>query len=191
MAAMVGNEVSVVVVAAQTALQGTCDLCARSDMTLRSTVAVQHSSGANASFRACEHCERALRRLAAATCGLTRFVTGGPGTRVTRDLESEGVALLAAAGSPAAEVIQEYCTPLQDAGGTLFLPRVCGGERADGTWIGWVEFLEIGGDGLLRTSRETTQPNVTTLRYWASRLQPTFLEGAFARAHRPHLLRLA
>jgi hypothetical protein len=53
-----------------------------------------------------------------------------------------------------------------------------------GTWAGWIEFRATGGQGTLRTGRETTQSTAADVAYWATGLQPTYLEGAFARALR-------
>jgi len=60
--------------------------------------------------------------------------------------------------------------------------QACVRGRPMGTvWEGWIEF--IGADGhVLRTPRETTQPNRDALTYWASGLSPTYFEGAFVRA---------
>jgi hypothetical protein len=81
------------------------------------------------------------------------------------------------------ELLLEYSTPIRTADGERFVVRAMGEERADGTWIGWLEFVPIGGNGTtLRTERETTQPNRITLDYWASGLEPIYLEGAFERA---------
>src|SRR5438105_10666989 len=97
---MVGDEMSVVVLAAQPALTGACDLCARGETALRATVAVQHASDASASFEICEFCERAIRRLAAATHGVTRFVTGEPGVRVASESPDAAATAGAAAQEP-------------------------------------------------------------------------------------------
>jgi hypothetical protein len=82
-----------------------------------------------------------------------------------------------------AELILEYSTQIRTADGERFVVRAMGEERPDRTWIGWLEFVSINGNGAtLTTDRETTQPNRVTLDYWASGLEPVYLEGAFARA---------
>ena len=68
--------------------------------------------------------------------------------------------------------------------GRQFVPRVCGGPL-DNVWQGWVEFVAVDGGDVLRTPRETTQPNRTDLAYWATGLSPTYLDGALARALSP------
>ncbi|MBA3645492.1 MAG: hypothetical protein H0W63_04885 [Gemmatimonadaceae bacterium] len=62
--------------------------------------------------------------------------------------------------------------------------RVCGGIADDGLWEGWIEFKPLGdaGGDWLRSGRETEQPNLDDLRYWASGLSVAYLEGAFDRA---------
>ena len=69
-----------------------------------------------------------------------------------------------------------------EADGLLYVPRIYGHQRADGTWEGWIEFHPIGGGDVRATDRETTQPNRGALEYWASGLEPVYYEGAFARA---------
>ena len=80
------------------------------------------------------------------------------------------------------DLIYEHPTKVTDRG-TTYTARVCGAERPDGTWQGWLEFRP--GDGqrsVLRTDQETSQPNRVTLQYWALGLEPLYLEGALARA---------
>jgi hypothetical protein len=68
------------------------------------------------------------------------------------------------------------------SGNTTYVVHVCGAERADGTWKGWIEFHPSGAGPVLITERETSQPNRAALEYWADGLEPVYLEGAFARA---------
>jgi hypothetical protein len=84
-----------------------------------------------------------------------------------------------------AEVLLKFEAPVLSASRDRYWARVCGRERDDGLWEGWIEFEPIAGGMLLRSSRETTQPNPTDLRYWATGLTPTYLEGALARALNP------
>ena len=46
----------------------------------------------------------------------------------------------------------------------------------------WVEFRSLTGGPPSITNQETSQPNLQDLIYWASGLEPIYLEGAFARA---------
>ena len=80
-----------------------------------------------------------------------------------------------------AELIQTYSEVVRDSRGEEFVASAHGRERADGTWEGWIEFRAPSGDAR-RTGRETTQPDREALRYWASGLEPVYLEGAFSRA---------
>jgi hypothetical protein len=82
-----------------------------------------------------------------------------------------------------AELIYTFAEPMRGADGTLYEVRVYGRARADGTWEGWLEFWSPIG-GTLRTERETTQSSAEQVLYWATGLEPTYLEGALARARR-------
>lgn len=64
--------------------------------------------------------------------------------------------------------------------------RVCGGIADDGLWEGWVEFRPAGkvGGEWTRSGRETEQPNLDDLRYWADGLSVAYLQGAFERAQK-------
>ena len=82
-----------------------------------------------------------------------------------------------------AELIQRYESRVEDAAGTGYEVSAHGAARDDGTWEGWLEFRPASGVGpARRTGRETSQPNREALAYWASGLEPIYLEGAFARA---------
>jgi hypothetical protein len=62
---------------------------------------------------------------------------------------------------------------------------ICGTERDDGLWEGWIEFENRVTHEVIRTERETTQPNLTDLTYWASGLTAVYLEGALDRVLNP------
>jgi hypothetical protein len=82
-----------------------------------------------------------------------------------------------------AELIHEHSRAVLDEDGRTYIVRVWGAERGDGTWEGWLEFDPADGQtDPLRTGRETSQPNRTAVGYWATGLEPIYLEGAFARA---------
>lgn len=81
------------------------------------------------------------------------------------------------------ELIQEYRNPVQTSDGVIYTILAYGELRGDGNWEGWLEFQPRNGAGpILRTGRETTQPDRTALAYWASGLEPIYLEGALERA---------
>ena len=82
-----------------------------------------------------------------------------------------------------AERIHTYSETVTDARGVGY--RVSAeGERNDlGTWHGWLRFEAADGSRrALRTERETTQPERDDLEYWASGLEPVYLDGALRRA---------
>ncbi|HKR29539.1 MAG TPA: hypothetical protein VJT08_03640 [Terriglobales bacterium] len=80
------------------------------------------------------------------------------------------------------ELIYEHPAKVADHG-TSYTARVCGAERPDGTWQAWLEFRPSDSHKpVLRTDQETSQPNRTTIEYWALGLEPLYLEGALARA---------
>jgi hypothetical protein len=80
-----------------------------------------------------------------------------------------------------AELIQTYAEVVRDADGAEYTAHAFGEERAGGTWEGWLEFRSATG-AVRRPWRETTQPNREALAYWASGLEPIYLDGAFTRA---------
>ena len=87
-----------------------------------------------------------------------------------------------------AELLQEYLTGIEGADHTIYIVRSYGEERADGTWIGWLEFdPEDPTKPSLRTEQETSQPNRTAVEYWATGLEPIYFEGAFDRARKTTL----
>ena len=66
-----------------------------------------------------------------------------------------------------AEMIQQYVEKIESPSGTSYDVFAYGQPRSDGNWEGWIEFHSAGGR-VLRTARETTQPNRAALAYWAS-----------------------
>jgi hypothetical protein len=178
------SDVTAISIVAQSSRVGSCALCARPETVVQKAVLLQQAGGASVHFDACDNCARALRRVAAASNGLARFVDGGQAAHAP-------VPASAARPEPLrAELLHEYHDPLQDADGVLYVPRVVGAERGDRTWIGWLEFVSLDGRTVLRTIRETTQPNRGAVAYWAAGLEATYLEGAFRRARRPHVAAL-
>ncbi|MGQ0714284.1 MAG: hypothetical protein ACT4PJ_11180 [Gemmatimonadaceae bacterium] len=81
-----------------------------------------------------------------------------------------------------AEVLSEYETTIRDRDGREFIARACGRECDDGHWEGWLEFVPLDGGIVVRSGRETTQPNRIDTAYWATGLTPVYLEGALRRA---------
>jgi hypothetical protein len=71
--------------------------------------------------------------------------------------------------------------PVQTTDGRVHAVKALGARRDDGLWEGRLAFIDDEG-GVLTTGRETTQPNLNALEYWARGLTPVYLEGALARA---------
>ena len=69
--------------------------------------------------------------------------------------------------------------------GRVYIAQASGRERDDRIWEGWLEFVPDDGSLVLRSQRETTQPNRTALEYWASGLTPIYLKGALERTLTP------
>lgn len=88
-----------------------------------------------------------------------------------------------------AEVLLQFQEPVSVSGGTFYTARVCGRAAPDGGWEGWLEFVP--GDGspagsrILRSQRETRQPDREALVYWATGLTQVYLEGSLARTLDP------
>ncbi|HEX7956695.1 MAG TPA: hypothetical protein VF508_07130 [Pyrinomonadaceae bacterium] len=80
-----------------------------------------------------------------------------------------------------AELLQAYAEVVRDARGEEFAAEAHGEEREDGKWEGWLVFRSAAGE-VRRTGRETTQPDHEALVYWASGLEPVYLDGALGRA---------
>lgn len=82
-----------------------------------------------------------------------------------------------------ADLIHQRAEQVQDSRGVIYNALVYGEERSDGIWEGWLEFHPADGtDTVLRTGRETSQPNRGALVYWSSGLEVVYIEGALARA---------
>jgi hypothetical protein len=84
-----------------------------------------------------------------------------------------------------AEVLVEYQDFVRSEDGRQYVARACGAPGADGMWHGWIEFVHLDGVHVVRSGRETTQPNRQDAVYWATGLTPIYLEGALRRALKP------
>lgn len=79
---------------------------------------------------------------------------------------------------------EQWSTSLQPEirrDGKTYRARVLGFERPASTWEGRIEFRDDSGHAIT-TGHETSQPDRIALEYWASGLEPVFLEGALKRA---------
>jgi hypothetical protein len=82
------------------------------------------------------------------------------------------------------EFIHEFASEISDADGHVYTARAMGRQRKGrAVWEGWLEFTPLGGRGIVRRGPvETTQPNREALAYWASGIEPVYLDGALERA---------
>jgi hypothetical protein len=81
-----------------------------------------------------------------------------------------------------AETLLQFQWTVVAPDGTAYRAKACGSPMPDGMWQGWLEFEPMAGGEVVRSPRETTQPNWTDTEYWASGLTPIYLEGALRRA---------
>ena len=86
---------------------------------------------------------------------------------------------------PMAEVLVVYAATATDARGVVHTARACARRRHDG-WVVWFELEPLGGGSVLRTDRETTQPDREAAARWARGISRVYLEGALARATASH-----
>jgi hypothetical protein len=80
-----------------------------------------------------------------------------------------------------ATTLLEFQTRLHWAGHE-YRARACGRPLTSNTWEGWLEFVPDDDGAVIASGRETTQPNLTDLEYWATGLTPVYLEGALERS---------
>jgi hypothetical protein len=159
-----------------------CELCTASANVPTATVLVHHPRGGAVQLAACDWCVQALRRLSSATGGRAVFVLAEGGIRVPASRHQKPTGARPA-GPPV--LILEFAEHMRDpVDGTTYVARVYGRQRVDGTWEGWLEFVAVGAAAVLRTEQETTQSNREGVAYCASGLEPSYLEGAFARARK-------
>jgi hypothetical protein len=175
---MINDQARVSLVAERNGAVG-CELCTAETAVTNAAVVIQHPRGGVVRLAVCDWCVRALRRLAASTGGNAAFALteGNPGP-ASQPIAPSG----ARPASPPVlilELVQQIRDPVD---GALYIPRVYGRARVDGTWEGWIEFAAVRAATVVRTDQETTQSNREGVAYWASGLEPAYLEGAFARA---------
>lgn len=83
-----------------------------------------------------------------------------------------------------AEMVHEFANTFKGPDGTVYSVRAFAEKRAN-VWIGWLEFRPATGKGqTLRTGEETSQPDKGAVEYWATGLEPVYLEGALQRARK-------
>ena len=81
---------------------------------------------------------------------------------------------------PAGVLIQEFKTRVMTEDGRVYTARAYAARRG-GDWVGWLVFVSEDGNEIT-TDRETTQPDRRAVEYWASGLEPIYLDGALSRA---------
>ena len=89
-----------------------------------------------------------------------------------------------------AEVLLQFTDPVT-LEGVPYLAKACGAEAGDGLWHGWIEFTSVDDGEVIRSPRETTQPNREDTVYWATGLSLIFLEGSLRRTLNPRVRRVA
>jgi hypothetical protein len=92
---------------------------------------------------------------------------------------------LEARRSVLAEALVEYPDVIIDDDGKRYIARAVGAQVAGHSWHGWIEFESMDDGAVIRSGRETTQPNLKDAVYWATGITPVYLEGALRRALHP------
>jgi hypothetical protein len=88
------------------------------------------------------------------------------------------------------DLVHTFGDVVRDPEGRGYAVSVHALERIDGIWETWLEFRGLGREVSLRTRRESEQPDRPAVVNWASRLQPSYLDGALLRATRIRLTEL-
>ncbi len=84
-----------------------------------------------------------------------------------------------------AQTLIRFDTPVIHRDGRQYRAQACGRELENGQWEAWLEFEDMTSGEILRSQRETTQPNQKDAVYWATGLTPVYLEGALDRILHP------
>ena len=174
------NHPAHVFLAAQVSGASACEMCTAEANIPSATVVVHHHRGGMVQLAACDWCVQAMRRLAATSGGHAVFALeeGGIPSGATRRQVARG----ARPGGPTMMILELAEHVRDPVDGTTYVARVYGRARMDGTWEGWLEFVATEPALVRRTQQETTQSNQQGVHYWASGLEPLYLEGAFARS---------
>ena len=84
-----------------------------------------------------------------------------------------------------AQTLLRFDTPVTHRDGRQYIAQACGRERDNRQWEAWLEFKDVVTGAILRSQRETTQPNEKDAVYWATGLTPVYLQGALDRILSP------
>jgi hypothetical protein len=87
------------------------------------------------------------------------------------------------------ETLIRFDAPVTHRDGRQYTAQACGREHDNGLWEAWLEFKDVKTGEVLRSQRETTQPNRTDAVYWATGLTTVYLEGALERILHPPRVR--
>lgn len=168
-------------IAALAPVLGACELCATGGEALRTAVTVRHPRGASISLAACDRCATAMRRLIAVAGGVSAtgpaYINAASVDRIPAAVTDSVSDVI---GRPV--LIHEFAEPFLGPDGVTYVVRAWAQGRSDGTWIGWLTFVGIDDAVVRKTPRETSQSSLEHVRYWASGLEPTYVEGAFSRS---------
>jgi hypothetical protein len=92
--------------------------------------------------------------------------------------------------APNTHLVHVYKKSIRSPDGRTWVAQAWANKLLRGEWRGWFAFLPDDGGEPAWTDPETTQARLAWIRYWASGIQPLYLEGALARAlDRPRVLR--
>jgi hypothetical protein len=78
------------------------------------------------------------------------------------------------------ELIHSFSASITDESGRAWRAHAFGRPSAN-LWLGWIAFTDAAGV-TIETDVETSQPDRKALEYWATGVEPIYLDGAFARA---------
>ena len=87
------------------------------------------------------------------------------------------------------QTLIRFDAPVTHRDGRQYRAQACGRERDNGQWEAWLEFEDVKTGEVLRSQRETTQPNQNDAVYWATGLTTVYLEGALDRILHPPKVR--
>lgn len=163
-------------VSRQSRVLGSCDLCLEPSAELTDAVTVENDLGHQIVFAACARCSRAVRRLVAVIGPDSNRLTGAVTTLDERAADGLRPRL-----DSQPQLIQTFLERVSTAGRS-YEASVYACARTDATWAAWLVFVDQATGETRSTDVETTQPDLPAARYWATGLEPTYLEGAFGRA---------
>ena len=84
------------------------------------------------------------------------------------------------------EFVHQFRTQIARPDGTRYVARAYTDQETIGTlWEAWLVFFPMDGGTAVATDRETTQSKRDDVDYWASGIEPIYLEGALVRALEP------